>query len=743
MTAPKPPAKQKDWRKATAHNQGSGQLPPKEQEAPSMSRSRIQLATAYAPDTLFTWEGAKGICRSVPISKPAEIKLATRKMIYDGIREAADNWKSRAMTARDDPSTIPMRLVLDGVFYDERTDQVVIDDAEHFKLTRPDVIGYIPFPLLFRCGVCGKLREFESVNQQAAVGLPQSCGDHTARWSQVDVVYVHWSGGLEPLSPFHYNYNAVTRQVDRIDRCGCGSTEFRLHNQAPVFSEWKFICLGCGTPRDLKQADPRTLSILRPRMDAGHSHQWIEINMLPVSYRANSAYYVQKGTFIDFEDRRVVELMTGGQRGELLRSVAHLHGFEYREPPEEKIQQALVDAGKPNEYATWKTMLEAAATIRKLGSDAQADTLQRDADKQRQSWFSAEIVERGSVQSTALALAVHQRDTWARRFDPVRLTIEHETFVREHIRQRLPIGAVDLMDPDPLISDAAGDAAKLDVYRANIRRMYDLLGVAQMTLIRGLPICEYSFGYSRVSATPTYDREYNGTNHRMPVRLNAFPMLPDSQHRPVYVLEQQNEALYIRLDEARVRAWLAANGVTPTPPTGKPGIAGTYLEQYEDFGPFLDAYKGHEGKSASARDFCPYLYMLVHSLSHQFIHALAEMSGLDRDSIGEHIFPADLSFVIYRKGMTPDLGNISAMWRNHSMAFLERVLEPRMLRCGSGSLCDSRGGACPACIMLSDLTCTASNQLLSRSALKGGPPPTWENRTGPLLVGYFDPALRP
>jgi hypothetical protein len=33
--------------------------PPK---PPTMSRSRVQLATTYAPGVLFTWEGAKGIC---------------------------------------------------------------------------------------------------------------------------------------------------------------------------------------------------------------------------------------------------------------------------------------------------------------------------------------------------------------------------------------------------------------------------------------------------------------------------------------------------------------------------------------------------------------------------------------------------------------------------------------------------------------------------------------------------------
>ena len=50
-------------------------------------------------------------------------------------------------------------------------------------------------------------------------------------------------------------------------------------------------------------------------------------------------------------------------------------------------------------------------------------------------------------------------------------------------------------------------------------------------------------------------------------------------------------------------------------------------------------------------------------------------------------------------------------------------------------------GACPACIMLSEVTCIASNQLLTRSALKGGPAPNWEAQGSALLVGFFDPAL--
>ncbi|TAW73036.1 hypothetical protein ELI16_14360 [Rhizobium ruizarguesonis] len=55
-------------------------------------------------------------------------------------------------------------------------------------------------------------------------------------------------------------------------------------------------------------------------------------------------------------------------------------------------------------------------------------------------------------------------------------------------------------------------------------------------------------------------------------------------------------------------------------------------------------------------------------------------------------------------GMTPDLANSSAMWRNHGIDFLRRLIDPRMLRCESGSLCDSRGGACSVRILVSEVS---------------------------------------
>jgi hypothetical protein len=69
-------------------------------EPPKMMRSRVQLATSYAPGVLLTWEGGKGICRSVPIRRPLMLDRTTERQIFDGIREFAENWQSRALSVR-------------------------------------------------------------------------------------------------------------------------------------------------------------------------------------------------------------------------------------------------------------------------------------------------------------------------------------------------------------------------------------------------------------------------------------------------------------------------------------------------------------------------------------------------------------------------------------------------------------------------------------------------------------------
>ena len=164
-------------------------------------------------------------------------------------------------------------------------------------------------------------------------------------------------------------------------------------------------------------------------------------------------------------------------------------------------------------------------------------------------------------------------------------------------------------------------------------------------------------------------------------------------------------------------------------------LGGRLIELYNDFGRFAEAYSETSGRRE--RDAPVFVFGLLHTLSHQLIHACSKFSGLDLGSFGERIFPADLAFVIYRKGMTPDLGNIAAMWRNHGYDLLMSLDDPRALRCGSGTLCDHRGGACPACIMIPEVSCVAGNNIISRAFLAGGEAMSWDMNESPI-AGYFN-----
>ena len=709
-------------------------------EPPSMTRSRVQIASSYAPGVLLTWEGGKGICRSVPIDRElADLSPTTRGLIFESMRELLMNWRSRVRTV---VPTAPDEFALDRVFYDSRSGRVQIDPIQ-FKFTSPNVIGYVPYPLIYRCGTCGSVREYESVSEQARRPLPRTCHGHRARWTQVDVVYVHWSGNIEPLSPFNYNLDANSGEVRKIKVCTCGSQQFSLKNDGPVFSEWRYVCDGCREPRVLKMADREVLQKLQSDQNAGgRQFQWIEVNMLPVSYRANSAYYPQRSGFIELKDQSVIDLMTPEKRNDLLRALAVIHKVPVSEPSPEQIKSTLRSLNREGEWDEYGIFLAMADRREAANQHDRARELRRDADQLRETWFADGTIRRGSIVSTPLMQAVDARESWARKYDPIRLTIQHDAFEREHIgdAKRRHV-AIDVLEPDVTLSSVANDPTALAAYRAEVGCLLSHIGISRMVLIRGLPICEFSFGYSRVSSTPVYRREYRGQSVPMPVRLKAFDTLPDSGGKhPIYVTQQNNEALYIKLDEERVRRWLSANGVIDLP--GKDiSLGRTYLETYTDFGPFLDDYKDRERSGVFPRNLAPFVYLLLHSLAHQMVHSLADVSGLDRDGIGEYIFPADLAFVIYRKGMTPDLGNISAMWRNHATEFLRRIIDSRGLRCGSGSLCDARGGACPACIMVSEVSCISSNLLLSRASLRGGAKPEWEPVTAPDLIGFFDPSL--
>jgi hypothetical protein len=725
-----------------AHAAASGSAYIERLRPPSMARSRVQVATAYSPGALFTFEGGRGICLSVPISQPKQLAPSRVNLIFDGIREHVQTWLNRARHAIH--TDIDADLCVDQCFIRPGTSgEIQIDRVGEFEVSEPSVIGYEPYPLLFQCQGCGKLSESDSVEDLAKTGQPPcSCG--ADQWRQVDVVFAHWSGEVEPLSPQRNWWNPKEGRIDRLKGCSCGSSDFQLLNKAPVFSEWRFRCASCGETREVVQVSKLTASRLNPKRgqpDAWRDAIGLDVNMLPVSYRATSLHYVQAGRFIAIDGDASgswMELFSPGRENDLLREVAQIHRFAMQEPSWSEIKDALVNAGRSQAWDELKARQDAVAAVKGLSNASHiVAELQSQLDKSLAELAKQGAVPGPSVDSPRLKQQLKRQTEWARKRNPFRLTVEHRSFRQEHIdAMRITKRTVDLRVPDRQLFQHADVPAALVEYQTVHDRLLRRMGVAELFLIRSLPVVEYTFGFTRVSPSPVYERAQGNGARLMPTRLCAFPRMFGGK-RPVYAMEQKNEALYVRLSESTVQAWLAANGINTDPSAAALTLGASFLEDYEDFGEFLDAYKVRDG-GMTPRGVANFTFALLHTMSHLFVHAVADLSGLDADGIGEQVYAADLAFVVYRKGMTPDLGNISGMWRNRHRQFLERVLAPRSLRCGSGSLCDLRGGACPACVMTPDIGCVAHNQLLSRAMLAGGRPPTWDSQPENRVKSFFE-----
>lgn len=700
-------------------------------KGPVINRSKVQLATSYAPGSLFTFEGGRGCFLSVPILTTrydSNIVTVVTQQIEEQMREIITNWFDAGMDCRgraaSGPPIYPEQVLERSAFLDHRNHPVF--DINQFILLEPAQIGYYPDPLNFACGKCGLLHFYTDVDdyarnhaeQENRTDCKKSPEDGRHRWGQLDVVFAHWSGNYEPLIP--------------ETPCQCGNKEFYLvRSNTGLFSDWYFKCSkeGCPSTRELTRRDHKTKELLEEKIRHGVGHQRKEMNMLPVSYRASSLYYVQADRFIPYPDTSIFELLHPNKQLELAGELLNIYNYPQQTMSDEQIKTALENVDQGSAYLAYAEMKKTKSKMPpKAAIFIQEQLINMVNDWRQKGWLEYTVTIPSELKDQVIA-----RQNYSRRYDPIRLGIEHSLLEKKQlvISGSLHKSTIDLMNPSPDIAPEGTDQQKIkEKYQNNLRCVLEKLGINKLLLLRDLDLIQYSYGYTRVSPIPTTEQK----GLVMPVCLRSFEPVMKNQ-RPIYVLHQKNEAFYIQLDQNMIIQWLAANHL----PINSPLMTGMkfgarYIENYKDFGPFLEQYKSQ--KFDVTKNICNMVFMLLHTMAHHFIVTISEYSGLEQGSFGEYIFPADLAFIVYRSGMTPDLGNLSSMWRNFSITVLEQMLSVNKLQCSAGSLCDHRGGACPGCIMLPETSCIAANQLLSRSVLKNGPAPRWSNDRSDI-VGFY------
>ena len=281
--------------------------------AKTMSRSRNQLATAYAPESFFTFEGGLGACIAhSAIGEQLTPAEATLDQIFERLNQIGRAWFDAAMQARQgDPSKPPVIApqCVDSAFLDPTRTQFQLPGQDRFYLCRPSRMEYTPAPLTFVCRKCGLFRDYDNLR-----GLDEALGELSTTpckgsstggpcdWEQLDVIFVHWSGRWESAFPGQYHWNETAGKVIRLrDHCVCGSGDFKLNRRQPGIGDWFFECAACGKPLSSKwlQNDPETLRMIGAGITA---ERLTEARMQATPYRASNAYYVKYDLFINFKD---------------------------------------------------------------------------------------------------------------------------------------------------------------------------------------------------------------------------------------------------------------------------------------------------------------------------------------------------------------------------------------------------------------------------------------------------------
>jgi len=678
-------------------------------------------------------------------------------MILERLEQFASAWFERAKGARDNKPEqatkfpiLPELCVDVGLMNEERS-AVKLPLLDTIYFSKPSNMGYTPAPLTFTCRYCELFREFSALRemekglaamQGAPCDSPKAPGGKCS-WEQLDVIFVHWSGGWEQASPSLWDFRDGRAKHNFANCQSCGSREFKLNRSSPKIGDWYFYCAKCPTRRGDRwmQRDRETLDILRTTVGTGRLSGPTEVNMEATPYRANNAYYVQADLFIDFQknEGELTRWLAKDAEDELRAFIAGQYGFATTPITDADVERVCRDKlGLQDLLMQFQNATKGVASLEAMMATADeglrahlstALAATKSAKRQViQKLREQQILTPTADLPTDVGLALSQRrQSFDTRFDPFQLSIEHEMLTRARLNVEKEFVSFKNLDAD-LSPESPEEKAKLE--NAARDRFLDL-GIADMGLIRKFDLCRFSFGYSRVSAQPILPDK---RNMNMPVRLRLFDRVKDDDRSkyPIYVVQQANQAIYAKLDSDRVMGWLASlNCVDPiTLAEGqKPGAG--ILARTLPMGRFLD------GLAELPHSYL-YLYTLLHTYAHHLINQVSGYSGLDVGSLGEYIFPADLAFVVYRNGTTMDLGNLSAMWRNSGRAMLDSLLDPRSLQCGTGSLCTTRGSACPDCQMIPEVSCLTSNKLLSRSVLRSiGGRPRFDKRGGGI-TGYLD-----
>ena len=231
-----------------------------------------------------------------------------------------------------------------------------------------------------------------------------------------------------------------------------------------------------------------------------------------------------------------------------------------------------------------------------------------------------------------------------------------------------------------------------------------LEGILRVVAVHRLREVIAQVGFTRIAPPATeVDGELDPDVERAPLDIQT-DWLP--------AFENRGEGLFIQLDPGRMTAWLADPAVVARAQQLQAGFDAWAAERQSD------------------RSFPGAGYVLVHTLAHLLLTAIAEECGYPASSLRERVYalhPGQYGVLLYTAtpGADGTLGGLAAC-ASRVGPLVRRAIELAAL-CSNDPICASHspdeahgdrplhGAACHGCVFVAETSCEQRNDLLDRS----------------------------
>jgi len=244
-----------------------------------------------------------------------------------------------------------------------------------------------------------------------------------------------------------------------------------------------------------------------------------------------------------------------------------------------------------------------------------------------------------------------------------------------------------------------------------IHTLNNKLGINNMQVSCDIQIINCTYGYSRRVADPK-----NSNNRNCRLKLNAYDRTRDGSANLVYGAKLDTEGILFEISQRKIIEWLYANKIITE-------------EQLPDLDDEVSVKKWFAeyvhsdvismfGEIDENEKITKHVFALLHSMSHAFMNAAGELSGLSSNSLTEIILVETASIFIYAQtSQGIPLGALSGMAETNYAYFLRKAFEESK-NCVFDPICTERDQtACSACLIIPEISCNHFNAELGRKYL--------------------------